>query len=55
MSPQPQQVTLGLAQAGVRGSHFTTLLSSPEPLPGGASASGPQTLPPYAAWVAELR
>jgi alpha-glucosidase len=55
MSPQPQQVSLGLAHAGVRGSHLETLLSSPGPLPGGAAASGPQTLPPYAAWVAELR
>jgi len=53
MSPHPQKVSLGLAQAGVRGSHLETLLSSPEPLPGGA-ASGPQTLPAYAAWVAEL-
>ena len=54
MSSQPQQVTLGLAQAGVHGAHLETLLSSPGPLPGGA-ASGPQTLPAYAAWVAELR
>jgi alpha-glucosidase len=55
MSPQPQQVTLGLAQAGVRGSHLETLLSSPGPPPDGASASSPQTLPAYAAWVAGLR
>jgi alpha-glucosidase len=55
MSPQPQQVSLGLAQAGVRGSHLETLLSSPGPLPGGAAASAPQTLPAYAAWIAELR
>jgi hypothetical protein len=54
MSPQPQSVSLGLAQAGVRGSHLTTLLSSPGPLPDG-TASGPQALPAYAAWVAELR
>jgi alpha-glucosidase len=54
MSPQPQKVSLGLAAAGVRGSHLETLLSSPEPLPDGASASSPQTLPAYAAWVAEL-
>jgi len=55
MSPRPQQVTLGLAQAGVRGSHLETLLSSPGPSPDSASASRPQTLPAYAAWVAELR
>ena len=54
MSPQPQQLTLGLAQAGVRGSHLATLLSSPERLPDGA-AEAPHALPPYAAWVAELR
>jgi alpha-glucosidase len=55
MSAQPQSVSLGLAQAGVRGSHLTTLLSSPERLAVGVSASGPQTLPAYAAWVAALR
>jgi alpha-glucosidase len=56
MSPRPQQVFLGLAQAGVRGSHLETLLSSPGPHPpDSASASAPQTLPAYAAWVAELR
>jgi alpha-glucosidase len=54
MSPQPQKVYLGLAQAGVRGSHLTTLLSSPGPL-GDVTAAGPLTLAPYAAWVAELR
>jgi alpha-glucosidase len=54
MSSRPQSVSLGLAHAGVRGSHLTTLLSSPGPLPDGA-ASGPRALPPYAAWVAELR
>ena len=54
MSPLPQSVSLGLAQAGVRGSHLATLLSSPGRLPDGP-ASGPQTLPAYAAWVAELR
>ena len=55
MSPQLQKVSLGLGQAGVRGSHLETLLSSPGPPPDSASATGPQTLPPYAAWVAELR
>ena len=43
MSPRPQQVSLGLAQAGVRGSHLETLLSSPGPPPDSASASAPQT------------
>ena len=54
MSPQPQSVSLGLAQARVRGSHLATLLASPERLPDGA-AEAPHALPPYAAWVAELR
>jgi alpha-glucosidase len=54
MSPKPQKLSLGLGQAGVRGSHLTTLLSSPGPFPD-AAALGPQTLPAYAAWVAELR
>jgi hypothetical protein len=55
MSPQPHKVSLGLAQAGVRGSHLETLLSSPGSPPDSASTSSPQTLPAYAAWVAELR
>jgi len=54
MSPQAQKVSLGLEQAGVRGSHLTTLLSSPGPMPDAAAASDPQTLLPYAAWVAKL-
>ena len=54
MSPQPQQVTLGLAQAGMRGSHLETLLSSPGPPPDGAAAYGPQILPAHAAWVDKL-
>jgi alpha-glucosidase len=55
MSPQPQKVSLGLAQAGVRGTHLRTLLASPAPPKDGAAASDPQTLTAYAAWVAELR
>jgi hypothetical protein len=54
MSPQPQQPSLGLAQAGLRGAQLRTLLSSPGALPDGAAARAP-TLPPYATWVAELR
>jgi alpha-glucosidase len=54
MSPQPQTVSLGLAQAGVRGTRLHTLLSSPDPLPD-VEATRAQTLAPYAAWVAELR
>jgi alpha-glucosidase len=54
MSPQPHSVSLGLAQAGVHGTHLTTLLASPGPGPEG-DASRPQTLPAYASWVAELR
>ena len=54
MSPQPQSVSLDLAPAGVHGAHLATLLSSPERLPDGA-AEARHALPPYAAWVAELR
>ena len=54
MSPQPQTPSLDLVQAGLRSSHPQTLLSSPGPLPQG-DAKGPVSLPPYAAWIAELR
>jgi len=54
MSPQPQTVPLGLAPAGLRGSQLRTVMSSPGSLPD-IEASRSQTLPPYAAWVAELR
>jgi alpha-glucosidase len=54
LSPQPQSLSLGLAQAGLHGSHLATLLSSPGPLPDGPT-SGPKRLPPYATWIAELR
>ena len=54
ISPQPQTPSLELVQAGLRDSHPHTLLSSAGPLPPG-DAKGPVSLPPYAAWVAELR
>ena len=54
MSPQPQQPALGLAEAGLHGAQLHTLLSSPGTLPAVEAARAP-TLPPYAAWVAELR
>jgi len=54
MSPRAQTLSLGLAQAGLRGTHLRTLMSSPQPHEDGV-ASGARTLPPYAAWVAELR
>jgi hypothetical protein len=54
MSAQPQTPSLDLVQAGLHGSHLQTLLSSPDPLSRGG-AKEPVSLPPYAAWVAELR
>jgi hypothetical protein len=54
LSPQPQKPSLGIAQAGLRGSQLRTLLSSPRTVADG-SASDPPSLPPYAAWVAEVR
>jgi alpha-glucosidase len=54
MSAQPQTTSLDLPQAGRRDSHLQTLLSSPGGLPHG-DASKPVSLPPYAAWVVELR
>jgi alpha-glucosidase len=54
MSARPQTSTLDLVQAGLHGSHLQTLLSSPDPLAHG-DAKEPVSLPPYAAWVAELR
>ena len=54
MSPQPQTPSLDLVQAGLRGSHPQTLLSSPGALAHG-DAKEPVSLPPYAAWIAELR
>jgi alpha-glucosidase len=54
MSARPQQPSLGLAQAGLRGSRLRTLLSSPRAM-ADAAAEQRINLPPYAAWVAELR
>ncbi|HKF98349.1 MAG TPA: alpha-amylase family glycosyl hydrolase, partial [Steroidobacteraceae bacterium] len=54
MSPQPQQPSLGLAKAGLRGAQLRTLLSSPRAV-ADAAADQRVELPPYAAWVAELR
>jgi alpha-glucosidase len=53
MSARPQQVSLGLAPAGVHGSKLRTLLSSPHAM-ADTPADQPVDLPPYAAWVAEL-
>jgi alpha-glucosidase len=54
MSSQPQQPSLELAQAGLRGAQLRTLLSSPRAI-ADASADQRIDLPPYASWVAELR
>jgi alpha-glucosidase len=53
MSAQPQTIRLGLAAAGVHGSHLRTLLASPAPvaLP---AADAAVTLEPFAAWVAAV-
>ena len=54
MSSQPQKPSLGLAQAGLRGSQLRTLLASPRMVTDNKAAD-PPSLPPYATWVAELR
>jgi alpha-glucosidase len=54
MSGVTQTVTLGLKAAGVRGSRLTTLLANPVSLPD-AVAGHAVTLPPFAAWVAQVR
>jgi alpha-glucosidase len=54
MSPTPQTFSLGLAAAGIHGSHFKTELASPA-APPQTSATGSITLQPYAAWVAAVR
>ena len=54
MSARAQTVALGLAAAGVHGTRLRTLLASPGTLPNVASDAR-VSLPPYAAWVAELR
>ena len=53
MSAQPQSVALGLAAAGLRGARLRTLLANPHFI-ANAPANQPVTLPPFAAWVAEL-
>jgi alpha-glucosidase len=55
MSPRPQSVSLGLAQAGLHGAYLRMLLSSPRATADAAPADRPVTLPPYATWAAELR
>jgi alpha-glucosidase len=54
MSAQPQTIPLGLGAAGVHGTHLKTLLASPKPIDA-AAADQPVTLPPFAAWVAEVK
>jgi len=54
MSGTTQKVSLGLKAAGVAGSRLTTLLSNPAGIVDGA-ADRELTLPPYAAWVGQLR
>ncbi len=53
MSAQPQAVSLGLARAGLHGSHLQVLLSSPRSP--GVAERGSLTLAPYGSWIAELR
>jgi alpha-glucosidase len=53
MSAEPQTLSLDLRPAGVHPSHIKTLLSAPHAI---HSTPGTQlTLPPFAAWVAEVR
>jgi alpha-glucosidase len=54
MSGVTQKVLLGLKAAGVRGSRLTTLLANPLGITDGA-ADRDVVLPPYAAWVAQVR
>jgi len=53
MSPRPQSITLDAPAAGLSGTHYRTLLSSPEPIIA-AAASQPIALPAFGAWVAAL-
>jgi len=53
MSGQPQTIALGLAAAGVRGTHLKTLLANPDPI-AATAADRPVTLRPFAAWVAAV-
>ena len=53
MSGAAQTVSLDLKSVGVRGAAVRTLLASPTPLAGVASASS-VTLPPFASWIASV-
>jgi alpha-glucosidase len=53
MSPESQTVSLKWRTAGVQGSRLKTLLSSPRGIK--STAANQLTLPPFAAWVAEVR
>jgi alpha-glucosidase len=54
MSAEPQNVTLGLKAAGIKGAHLTTLASSPAAIAADDAARSMQ-LPPFSAWVGTLR
>jgi alpha-glucosidase len=54
MSGVPRNVALGLRTAGVRGSRLTTLMANPANITDTA-ADHDVTLPPFAAWVAQVR
>jgi alpha-glucosidase len=53
MSPQPQTITLEAQAAGLAGTRYRTLLSSPGAIPE-PRASQPVALPAFGAWVAAL-
>jgi len=53
MSPRPQTITLDAPAAGLSGTHYRTLLSSPEAIIA-AAVSQPIALPAFGAWVAAL-
>ena len=52
MSVTPQTISLNLHAAGIHGSHLTPLLSNPQGIQ--STAAGKLTLPPFAAWIAEV-
>jgi alpha-glucosidase len=54
MSGVTQKISLGLKAAGVRGSRLTTLVANPAGITD-AAADRDVVLPPYAAWVAQVR
>ena len=53
MSPQPQSIILQLQATGLHPSHPKTLQSSPQGI--NCTQENKLTLPPFAAWVAEVR